>query len=1245
MATFKDYVRVATTANITLSGTQTIDEVAVITGPPPDRVLVKNQTNAAENGIYVVASGAWSRADDADASAEMTPETTVRVWQGTANAHTEWTLATQAPITLGITALTFQIQPVVADDLARSASGRPIDRVVGVHGRPIASTTPLNGHAYVYDSTANEHRPIPVQPGGKIEVNVKTADQSLTAEQARKGSIRATGHAFARRTLTIAPPASATEAMIRTIHNGMSQDAPIFDPNEIYQVGDVVRRTSSPSRWGIAFEVTTASAAATTEPAQFGTATVGQSFTHSGVTWIVRDTTKVPYLIVQTNTSSRRVSIPPGASAILEIDENGVREIIGGFYDPRNFGAKVDNQTDDLPAFQAMHDAMPHVGGRVMLSNGISWLSNTWRISKPIEVYGSGGSPFIVGDEKNEGAAVQVPPGRTAIQCDGVLLSTDGNDAARYHLHHFGLKSHGLFHGYAHGTTAGTGVMLGWENGAKARLGDVFIALAFGSPTRCFRVESISGTGYDGVSAATLTNNTVFNPGGTQPAWNTALNQTTQQTSVEGWTITWRTEAIPQAHAAGSTYSQYDRVYMPNDNRYYLECEGGGPSETTRGRLLGGGPDGSGNGTLPWGLSVGQTIVDYQVTWRVKLAAGIYGAATMGMIQCVSICGFTNAAVHIQGGAGQDVAAAKTDVNCTRVRDVYCDYCGLGVYVAGGDANGVVLDAFFGINLGQYQPTADAAFANKLGGHLIADNSLGGVIATSCYAQRCARPVMKFGLGRSTYVGCYDEGDLRSLCTAGAAYVMGGSVSFDRASPGVAVELSETGWGLKETIQHLGTPLWQPNTPYVKGAIVSPNPRRFNGGGIAFQAQNDGTTGGTQPDEFHGNPTANPPIPALSPGQTCSDGGVGGVGAVVWLCVIDDVRIGLTLQDSTHSVLNMYGGPGPNWIRYQYASGYWRRRHGNQITRDAYWLAATQSGLGGPGPGTFGFVDGYFLGDPVLDTMIFDGKKSAINDRELRYGIRNKGDRFRTGDTTIVLTSDGFRGTRFQDYPDTTTLQPADPLSKRVAMLVEPSSNTARRSGGEQVWETIAPGVRGTEPAWPASPTQGVTTIQTDGGSGATLRFLGFTPSYSVEQGNVAKLSPALRAIRVELTSTTTDQVVDDGGVRDGVDLALPDNSTTTITWTVNAKRKGTNQGGLIRIEATYVRHNGGAPTLLGTESPAGSGANSVAYNLAGANIDGTTVTVTVSGNRVCLCCTPESADATNVFSLAIQRVQTECVQ
>lgn len=100
----KASVRAATTANITLSGTQTIDGVALIAG---DRVLVQNQTTGADNGIYVVAAGAWSRATDADSSAEVSAGLFTFVSEGTQNGNNGFTLITDDPITLGTTSLTF----------------------------------------------------------------------------------------------------------------------------------------------------------------------------------------------------------------------------------------------------------------------------------------------------------------------------------------------------------------------------------------------------------------------------------------------------------------------------------------------------------------------------------------------------------------------------------------------------------------------------------------------------------------------------------------------------------------------------------------------------------------------------------------------------------------------------------------------------------------------------------------------------------------------------------------------------------------------------------------------------------------------------------------------------------------------------------------------------------------------------------------------------------------------------------
>ena len=100
----KGSVRVATTANITLSGTQTIDGVSLSEG---DRVLVKDQSTGSENGIYVVASGAWSRAADANSDADVTAGLFTFVSEGSSYADTGWVLSTNDTITLDTTALTF----------------------------------------------------------------------------------------------------------------------------------------------------------------------------------------------------------------------------------------------------------------------------------------------------------------------------------------------------------------------------------------------------------------------------------------------------------------------------------------------------------------------------------------------------------------------------------------------------------------------------------------------------------------------------------------------------------------------------------------------------------------------------------------------------------------------------------------------------------------------------------------------------------------------------------------------------------------------------------------------------------------------------------------------------------------------------------------------------------------------------------------------------------------------------------
>ena len=98
--------RAASTGTILLAAPASlvIDGVTIVTG---DRVLMKNQTAGAENGIYVYGSSVFTRATDADTSAEVTAGMFTFVSEGTVNADSGWVLTTNDAITLGSTSLAF----------------------------------------------------------------------------------------------------------------------------------------------------------------------------------------------------------------------------------------------------------------------------------------------------------------------------------------------------------------------------------------------------------------------------------------------------------------------------------------------------------------------------------------------------------------------------------------------------------------------------------------------------------------------------------------------------------------------------------------------------------------------------------------------------------------------------------------------------------------------------------------------------------------------------------------------------------------------------------------------------------------------------------------------------------------------------------------------------------------------------------------------------------------------------------
>ena len=97
----KRNVKASSPTNLTLSGAQTIDGVSCVAG---DRVLVRAQTTASQNGIYAVAAGAWTRTADGDTSAKIAGAV-VSVDQGTVSGGVHYDTDFKSTDTLGTTAM------------------------------------------------------------------------------------------------------------------------------------------------------------------------------------------------------------------------------------------------------------------------------------------------------------------------------------------------------------------------------------------------------------------------------------------------------------------------------------------------------------------------------------------------------------------------------------------------------------------------------------------------------------------------------------------------------------------------------------------------------------------------------------------------------------------------------------------------------------------------------------------------------------------------------------------------------------------------------------------------------------------------------------------------------------------------------------------------------------------------------------------------------------------------------------
>ena len=149
----KGSVRVATSSVGTLATSfangQTVDGIVLATN---DRILIKNQSSQAENGVYVVnVSGAPTRATDMNDWTEV-PGAFLAVEEGTANADTIWLCTSNQGGTLGSTAITFQQIPTTAGLSNTNFVDKeiPSGAINGSNTAYTLANTPVAGSEHVY---------------------------------------------------------------------------------------------------------------------------------------------------------------------------------------------------------------------------------------------------------------------------------------------------------------------------------------------------------------------------------------------------------------------------------------------------------------------------------------------------------------------------------------------------------------------------------------------------------------------------------------------------------------------------------------------------------------------------------------------------------------------------------------------------------------------------------------------------------------------------------------------------------------------------------------------------------------------------------------------------------------------------------------------------------------------------------------------------------------------------------------
>ncbi|RWI19453.1 MAG: hypothetical protein EOQ94_20890 [Mesorhizobium sp.] len=180
----REPVRLATIANITLYGLQTIDGVAAEVG---DRVLVKDQADQTENGIYTASEGRWFRAADARSARTMQKGTTVHVQEGAVSADRVYAFETLDPV-IGADPITLSFY------LSQDTLGDAVDAADAAAASAAAALTSKNAAATSATSAAGSAT---AASGSATAASTSATSAATSATNAGNSATAAAGSASA----------------------------------------------------------------------------------------------------------------------------------------------------------------------------------------------------------------------------------------------------------------------------------------------------------------------------------------------------------------------------------------------------------------------------------------------------------------------------------------------------------------------------------------------------------------------------------------------------------------------------------------------------------------------------------------------------------------------------------------------------------------------------------------------------------------------------------------------------------------------------------------------------------------------------------------------------------------------------------------------------------------------------------------------------------------------------------------